>query len=270
MKRKKNDKSVEALPTISSIFEARSTGYALNIFAPEEIAALKLIEKRGKLYLKCHATGKDRLAKPEEIVRQADMAMYEAKRRGGYRHQLYTEELESSQPDDSLHLQSDLRRAIEQEELVLHYQPIVDLAGTQIVGVEALVRWEHPIHGMLLPSSFIPLAENAGLIIQLDRWVLERGCEDVQRLIETLIELGGHPGPAVGEIRSADLHYVDLETLLPRVLADQQQMAARYGEAVEALQECGPACEIAGQIAGHHRTRVEYLRKLADSATAGA
>ena len=122
--------------------------------------------------------------KPEEIVRQADMAMYEAKRRGGYRHQLYTEELESSQPDDSLHLQSDLRRAIEQEELVLHYQPIVDLAGTQIVGVEALVRWEHPIHGMLLPSSFIPLAENAGLIIQLDRWVLERGCEDVQRLID--------------------------------------------------------------------------------------
>lgn len=120
---------------------------------------------------------------PSEIVRQADIAMYEAKRRGGYRFQLYTQELETARPTDSLHLKSDLKQAIEDEELMLHYQPIVDLAGTRIVGVEALVRWRHPVHGMIPPSSFIPLAENADLIVGLDHWVLERSCQDIQRLM---------------------------------------------------------------------------------------
>jgi diguanylate cyclase (GGDEF)-like protein/PAS domain S-box-containing protein len=121
---------------------------------------------------------------PEELVSQADTAMYEAKRQGGHRLQLYSVDLELAQTEEDLHLEEDLLTAIEEDQLVLHYQPIVELAGTNIVGIEALVRWNHPIHGLIPPSSFLALAESGGLIVALDRWVLRRGCEDIQRMMD--------------------------------------------------------------------------------------
>jgi len=119
---------------------------------------------------------------PEDLVRRADMAMYEAKRVGGHRHHLYGPDLEARHNIFPLHLESDLRQAIERNELRVFYQPIVDLAGTRIVGVEALARWEHPEHGLLQPERFIPLAEETGLIIPLDRWMLRRACREVRQL----------------------------------------------------------------------------------------
>lgn len=121
-------------------------------------------------------------ANPEDLVRQADMAMYEAKRVGGHRYHLYGPELEARHAAFPLHLENDLRRAIARNELRVFYQPIVDLAGTRIVGVEALARWEHPEHGLLHPERFIPLAEETGLVIPLDRWVLRRACREVGQL----------------------------------------------------------------------------------------
>ncbi len=121
---------------------------------------------------------------PEQLVHQADLAMYDAKRRGGFQYRLYSHELEQAGADWSLRLEAQLRRAIEKGELELQYQPIVETAASTIVGVEALVRWSHPEHGPLLPASFIPIAEESSLIAELDRWVLEHGCREIRRLME--------------------------------------------------------------------------------------
>lgn len=119
---------------------------------------------------------------PEDLVRQADVAMYEAKRRGGNRHKLYTQELEAARSESMRHLEGDLLRAIERDELYVHYQPIVDIAGSQIVGVEALARWQHLEHGIVSPMRFIPLAESSGVVTQVDLRVMEKACREIRRL----------------------------------------------------------------------------------------
>ena len=121
-------------------------------------------------------------AGPEDLVRQADVAMYEAKRRGGNRHKLYTQDIEAARSKSLKHLEGDLMRAIERQELHVQYQPVVDLAGSQIVGVEALARWQHPEHGVISPNRFIPLAEDSGIVAQIDLTVLEQACRDMRQL----------------------------------------------------------------------------------------
>ncbi len=121
---------------------------------------------------------------PEELVRRADLAMYEAKRRGGHRYQLYISALDDQQDDPSLNLETDLRRAIEADALHVEYQAIIDLAGTLIVGIEALARWQHPRFGSLSPSVFLPIAERSDLIGALDRCILRRACREARTLLE--------------------------------------------------------------------------------------
>jgi diguanylate cyclase (GGDEF)-like protein/PAS domain S-box-containing protein len=107
------------------------------------------------------------------LLTQADIAMYRAKSSGGG-VQVYDPEL-SPILRDQLQLETELRQAIATEGLMLHYQPILDLTRNEMVGVEALVRWPHPTRGMLLPGSFLMLAEEAGLLEALDYWVLQTG-----------------------------------------------------------------------------------------------
>jgi EAL domain-containing protein (putative c-di-GMP-specific phosphodiesterase class I) len=104
------------------------------------------------------------------LLRRADLAMYAAKR-SGQGVAAYSPELDRD-TTDRLALTAELRQAIEQDQLVLHYQPKIALGGGTIVGVEALVRWQHPQRGLLAPDQFIPLAEQGGLIEPLTRWVL--------------------------------------------------------------------------------------------------
>ena len=105
------------------------------------------------------------------LIQRADVAMYDAKRTQG-RVETYSTERDPYSPA-RLSLLGELRRAIENEELVLHYQPKVSLAGDRVTGVEALVRWQHPDHGLLQPDEFVPLAERTGTIAHLTRWVLD-------------------------------------------------------------------------------------------------
>jgi diguanylate cyclase (GGDEF)-like protein/PAS domain S-box-containing protein len=111
----------------------------------------------------------------EEVLRNADVAMYLAKDRGKnsvapYEPQLHIESLQR------LELRADLVLALKNDELVLHYQPTVDMRDGRIIGFEALVRWQHPAHGLLSPLRFIPLAEESGLIVRLGGWVLAEAC----------------------------------------------------------------------------------------------
>lgn len=115
------------------------------------------------------------LGDENELLRAADVAMYQAKRHGKGRHQLFEPGMHAVLME-RLDLEADLRRAIDNAEFVLQYQPIVALDTGRIVTVEALVRWHHPSRGMVPPLDFIPLAEETGLILPLGQWVLEAAC----------------------------------------------------------------------------------------------
>jgi diguanylate cyclase (GGDEF)-like protein/PAS domain S-box-containing protein len=117
---------------------------------------------------------------PEDLLRDADTAMYCAKALGKARSQVFDEKMHM-RALTLLEIESDLRRAIEREEFEVHYQPIVSLGSGKICGFEALVRWSHPERGLISPNDFIPIAEETGLVIQIDRWVLKQACMQMRR-----------------------------------------------------------------------------------------
>ncbi len=117
------------------------------------------------------ALGQNRPAAPEDLMRNADLALYDAKNSGKNRYAVFATTMHEAALA-RLSLTSELRHAIERNELVVYYQPLVDLESGRIDGLEALVRWQHPQHGLMLPGQFIALAEETGLIIPLGRRVL--------------------------------------------------------------------------------------------------
>ena len=121
----------------------------------------------------------------DRLYQQADRALYLAKRkgRGGYR--LFSPEMQTLL-DKTAHLHTDLASALAREEFFLEFQPIIDLFGKRVVGVEALIRWQHPEKGVVSPAEFIPIAEECGLITELGAWVVRRACEAAHLLPESL------------------------------------------------------------------------------------
>ena len=118
---------------------------------------------------------------PDGLIRDADTAMYRAKARGGSRHELFGPGTRA-EAVARLELESGLRRAIELDELEIHFQPTVDLTSGQMVGVEALVRWAHPTRGLLLPGEFLDVAAESNLMPALGEWVIDRAFATLSRL----------------------------------------------------------------------------------------
>ncbi len=116
---------------------------------------------------------------PEHVLRDADIAMYQAKVKGNSSYEVFDASMRASIVD-RLQLEADLRRAVEHNEFLLHYQPIMDLKSQKLIGFEALVRWSHPEKGIIYPMEFIPLAEETGLIFPISEWIFRESCRQLR------------------------------------------------------------------------------------------
>lgn len=207
----------------------------------------------------------------DTLLRYADVAMYRAKEQGGDNYQLNTPAM-NAQMVDRVALESDLRRALEHGELVVYYQPQVDITSEQIVGVEALVRWQHPERGLTLPADFIPLAEESGLIVPLGAWVLRTACAQAKawqeaglapiRVAVNLSARQFQQGDLMETVRlvlqetGLDPHYLELEITESVAVRDIDFTTAMLSE----LKEMGVQIAIDDFGTGH--SSLNYLKRL--------
>lgn len=151
----------------------------------------------------------------ETLIKNADTAMYRSKEQGGNQYQFYLPEM-NAKAAERLELETDLRRALERNEMVLYYQPKVDLQSGRIAGMEALIRWQHPERGMVSPAKFISLAEETGLIIPIGEWALRTACRQ-----NKVWQTAGFPAVRVAVNLSArQFQQEDLVQTVERVLRE--------------------------------------------------
>jgi diguanylate cyclase (GGDEF)-like protein len=156
---------------------------------------------------------------PVDLLAHAEAAMYQAKRRGGFGAETFGESLRIEVIDRSA-TEHSLHRALERSELMLHYQPVVEVQGATTVGVEALIRWCHPDQGMVAPGRFIPVAEESGLIIPIGAWVLEQACHQLRDW--------HHRGP-VGPRGSVEVNLSARQIDDPEIVGTVEEILSRTG-----------------------------------------
>lgn len=205
------------------------------------------------------------------LVRNADAAMYRAKESGRNNYQFYTREMTASAHARVL-LENNLRRAVEQRQLVLHYHPQFDLTSGQLTGAEALVRWLHPDMGLISPDSFIPLAEETGLILQIGEWVLRDACIQAKRWLDAgrqfgtiAVNVSGHQierGDIVEVVRKVlwethlPAHLLELEITESFIMKHPEEAIST----LSALKELGVSLAIDDFGTGY--SSLSYLKRL--------
>jgi predicted signal transduction protein with EAL and GGDEF domain len=160
----------------------------------------------------------------ETLIKNADTAMYHAKESGRNTYTFFEPGM-NARAIQRQSIEASLRLALEQQEFVLHYQPKINLQSGAIVGVEALVRWQHPQHGLLLPGQFIPVAEDCGLILPLGRWVLLEACLQARAWQDA----GLPPITIAVNVSAAEFHAGDFIENLRATLAESR-LESRYLE----------------------------------------
>lgn len=184
----------------------------------------------------------------EDLLRDADTAMYHAKSEGRDRIEIFGSEMHAKAVA-RLSLETDLRRAIERREFVNQYQPIVELASMMIAGFEALVRWQHPQKGMIQPNEFIPLAEETGIILAIGESVLEQACQHLQ---QWQVETTGQGEITMNiNLSALQLAGADLSVILKSLLQKHSLSAANLNmEITESvlMEHTGPIREALGKI----------------------
>ncbi len=180
----------------------------------------------------------------EELLRSADAAMYRAKESGRDNLQYFTSEL-NQRALLRLTLEGELHGAIAGDQLLLHYQPQVDLVRRRVIGVEALVRWNHPVRGLIPPDDFIPVAEDSGLIIAVGDWVLNQACLQAAAWSRSGLQLRMAVNVSVRQLQEAefvdkvrdalvrselDPGLLELEVTETLIMSDPERMTARLGE----------------------------------------
>ena len=151
----------------------------------------------------------------KELMQNADLAMYDAKARGRNNYQFFKKEMNSVAQEKHL-LESDLRSAVDREEFLLHYQPQIDMTTGRVVGVEALIRWQHPFRGLVQPDMFITVAEDTGLILPIGNWVLKTAC----RQLASWIAAGLPPMRMAVNLSARQFRQDNLPALVADVIAE--------------------------------------------------
>ena len=185
----------------------------------------------------------------DQLMREADVALYRAKAQGSGRTVRYRPEVHEAAVD-ALRLQSALAAAVEQGELVLRYQPVLELATGRLAGFEALLRWDRPGHGLVPPGSFVPLAERSGLIVPIGAWVLAEACTQASAWQR-------RSGLPLGMNVNVSMHQIARDDLVPQVRAVLERTGLRPGTLTLEITESALAADDRGI-----ESRLAQLREL--------